>query len=203
MSEVADAAALDADPAERSVPVPLADDAAPRPVTTSDLVFEGRVWDIRRDTFDYNGTEMVRDYVDHPGAVAILALDDDGRALLIKQYRHPIAMREWELPAGLLDIENEDPLTAARRELAEEVDLQASEWSELVSFHTTPGGSNETLRIFLARGLSATETFARSEEEADIELRWASLDEIVAAILAGKVQNSILMIAVLAAHARG
>jgi len=193
--------AVDADPEQLSIPAPLADDATPRPVKESNVVFEGRVWNVRRDVFDYNGAEMVRDYVDHPGAVAILALDDDGRALLIKQYRHPIAMREWELPAGLLDIEHEDPLTAAQRELAEEVDLQAAEWSELVSFHTTPGGSNETLRIYLARGLSATDTFARSEEEADIELRWAPLDEIVTAILAGGVRNSILMIAVLAAHA--
>jgi 8-oxo-dGTP pyrophosphatase MutT (NUDIX family) len=179
------------------------DEAAPQKIVSSETVFEGRVWNIRHDTFEYNGSEIGRDYVDHPGAVAVLAIDDEGRALLIQQYRHPIAMREWELPAGLLDIENEDPLVAAQRELAEEVDLQASDWTELVTFHTSPGGSNEVLRVYLARGLSATPTFEREEEEADIVLRWVPLADIVAGILDGRLKNSILMIGVLAAHARG
>ena len=181
---------------------PLADESTPQTILSSEVVFTGRVWNVKHDVVDYNGSEMGRDYVDHPGAVAILAVDDADRVLLIKQYRHPIAMREWELPAGLLDIENEEPLVAAQRELAEEVDLAAEDWSELVTFHTSPGGSNEVLRVFLARGLSATEAFDREEEEADIELRWAPLDEVVAAVLDGRVQNSILIIAVLAAHAR-
>jgi 8-oxo-dGTP pyrophosphatase MutT (NUDIX family) len=179
------------------------DEAAPQKIVSSETVFEGRVWNIQHDVFEYGGSEIGRDYVDHPGAVAVLAIDDEGRALLIQQYRHPIAMREWELPAGLLDIENEDPLVAAQRELAEEVDLQASDWTELVTFHTSPGGSNEVLRVFLARGLSATPTFDREEEEADIVLRWVPLPDIVAGILDGRLQNSILMIGVLAAHARG
>ncbi|WP_213816980.1 NUDIX hydrolase [Glaciihabitans sp. dw_435] len=181
---------------------PLTDEPTPRPVLESDLVFEGRVWDIRRDTFEYGGHEIVRDYVDHPGAVAVLALDERDRVLLIQQYRHPIAMREWELPAGLLDIDNEASLAAAQRELAEEVDLRADDWSSLVSFHTSPGGSNELIDVYLARGLTATDTFAREEEEADIALRWVPLDEAVTAVLDGRLRNSILMIAVLAAHAR-
>jgi 8-oxo-dGTP pyrophosphatase MutT (NUDIX family) len=184
------------------VTTPLADELTPRDLVSSDLVFEGRVWNIRRDVVTYGDGEITRDYVDHTGAVAVLALDDDGRVLLIQQYRHPIGMRDWELPAGLLDEAGESHLAAAQRELAEEVDLQASDWSDLVSFHTSPGGSNEIVHVYLARGLTATPTFDREAEEADIELRWVPLDEVVAAILGGSLTNSILMIAVLAAHAR-
>jgi 8-oxo-dGDP phosphatase len=181
----------------------LADEPFSPAILSTELDFAGRVWDVRRDVFEYNDHELTRDYVDHPGAVAVLVLDDDGRALLIQQYRHPIRSRDWEIPAGLLDIENEDPLAAAQRELAEEVDLVASDWSELVTFYSSPGGSNELIRVFLARGISATQhPFDRHEEEADIVVRWAPLDEIRAAVLEGRLRNSILAIAVLAAHAR-
>ncbi len=182
---------------------PLADESLDPAIVSSDLAFHGRVWDIRRDVFDYNGHEITRDYVDHPGAVAILAVDDRERVLLIQQYRHPVRLREWELPAGLRDIAGEDPLVAAQRELGEEVDLVASQWSELLTFNTSPGGSNETIIIYLARGLVATETaFDRHEEEADIVVRWVPLADAVAGVLAGDLRNSILAIAVLAAHAR-
>lgn len=182
--------------------IPLVDQPEDRTVVSSEVVFEGRVWNVRRDVIAYGDSEITRDYVDHTGAVAILALDDEGRILLIQQYRHPIASRDWELPAGLLDEEGESKLDAAKRELAEEVDLEAADWTELVAFNTSPGGSNEIVTVFLARGLSATEVFDRSEEEADIVLRWTPLDEAVSAILDGSLRNSILMIAVLAAHAR-
>lgn len=185
-----------------NVTTSLADEVASNEVVSSDLVFEGRVWNIRRDVVTYGDGEITRDYVDHTGAVAVLALDENDRVLLIQQYRHPVGLRDWELPAGLLDEEGEEALAAAQRELAEEADLQASDWSKLVSFHTSPGGSNEIVHVYLARGLSATPAFAREAEEADIVLRWVSLDEVVAAILDGSLTNSILMIAVLAAHAR-
>jgi ADP-ribose pyrophosphatase len=181
---------------------PLEDVPFPVDVTASDLVFEGRVWDIRRDTFDYNGSPIVREYMDHTGAVAVLALDEEDRVLLIQQYRHPVGLREWELPAGLLDIEGEDPLVAVQRELEEEADLRASEWAVLSEFATSPGGNNEVIRIYLARGLSATdEAFERTEEEADIEVRWVPLDEAFDAVLARRVQNPSLVIGILAAHA--
>jgi len=185
---------------------PLADLPDPAPVTRSELVYDGIVWNIRRDTFSFGDgaarNDVVREYVDHTGAVAVLAMDADGRVLLINQYRHPIGEREWELPAGLLDVPGEPPLQAAQRELAEEVDLAASEWTPLLSFHTSPGGSNELLHIYAAEGLSATPTFARTEEEAEILVRWAPLQEVVDAVLAGHLRNSILIVAVLAAHAR-
>ena len=172
-------------------------------IISTELDFAGRVWDVRRDVFEYNGHEITRDYVDHPGAVAVLVLDEEGRALLIQQYRHPVRSRDWEIPAGLLDVEGEDPLLAAKRELGEEADLTASDWSHLVTYHSSPGGSNELITVFLARGISATEaSYRRTEEEADILVRWVPLDDVIAGVLSGKLQNSILAIAVLAAHAR-
>jgi 8-oxo-dGTP pyrophosphatase MutT (NUDIX family) len=182
---------------------PLVDEPLSPSIVSTELDFAGRVWDVRRDVFEYNGQEITRDYVDHPGAVAVLVLDDDGRALLMQQYRHPIRSRDWEIPAGLLDVEHEDPLAAAKRELAEEVDLVASDWAPLVTFNSSPGGSNELIRVYLARGISATESrYDRTEEEADIVVRWVPLDGVISGVLAGDLRNSILAIAVLAAHAR-
>ena len=192
-------------PAERDALLsgPLADLHDPAEVVASSRVYEGRVWDIRRDRFRFGDHELERDYVDHTGAVAVLARDEDDRVLLINQYRHPIRARDWELPAGLLDVEGEDPLAAAQRELAEEADLVAAEWSELLTFATSPGGSDETIRVYEARGLAAApEVFARTEEEAELVVRWVPIVEVVEAALAGRIHNSILLLAVLAAHAR-
>jgi len=183
---------------------PLADLPAPQRVIDSDVVFDGRVWDVRRERFSYGDGEIVREFVDHTGAVAVLAVDDDGRVLVIRQYRHPIATRDWELPAGLLDVPGEDPLEAAKRELAEEADLEAREWSLLTEFFTSPGGSNELLRVYLAKGLAALPTaFDRSEEEADIEVRWVALDELLEAVSARRVRNGILVTAALALRVTG
>ncbi|ERK69861.1 NUDIX domain-containing protein [Leifsonia aquatica] len=170
-------------------------------IVSSEAVFDGRIWDVRRDVFRYNGEDITREYVDHTGAVAVLALDDQERVLLIKQYRHPVRHRDWEIPAGLLDIRGEDPLTAVKRELAEEADLVADEWNVLTDIFTSPGGSDEAIRIYLARGVRpAAEAFAREEEEADIETAWLPLDDAVDAVLARTVHNAPLIIAVLAAR---
>ncbi|MFC5931969.1 NUDIX hydrolase [Cryobacterium melibiosiphilum] len=180
---------------------PLADERVDVPINQTSMVFEGYIWSVRQDNFDYNGSSIVREYIDHPGAVAVLALDDQDRVLLINQYRHPVQMREWELPAGLLDIAGESALLGAQRELAEEADVQATDWNVLTEFYTSPGGSNESLRVYLARGVSAsTEVFDRTEEEADIEIRWVPLDEVVDAVLARRVQNPGLIVGVLAAQ---
>ncbi|WP_350346944.1 NUDIX hydrolase [Agromyces sp. G08B096] len=171
-------------------------------IVSSERVFEGRVWDIRRDVVEYGEGRITRDYVDHSGAVGVLALDADDRVFLIRQYRHPIGFRDWEIPAGLLDVEGEDPLDAAKRELAEEADLVADEWALLTDVFTSPGGSDESIRIYLARGLrAAPEAFAREDEEADMLMRWVPLDEAVDAVLARQVANAPLQVAVLAAHA--
>ncbi len=181
---------------------PLADLPDPAPLLERETVFEGKVWDVVRDRVRFGDGELVREYVQHTGAVAILAVDDDERVLLINQYRQPIGTRDWEIPAGLLDVEGEEPLAAARRELAEEADLEADHWTDPIVFHTSPGGSDEVLYVYEARGLRATPAFDRTDEEAEIVLRWAPLDEVVDAALDGRVRNGILIIAVLAAAAR-
>lgn len=182
---------------------PLRDELGEQHVLTSEVAFHGAIWDVRRDTFDLAGQRLTREVVDHPGAVAVLALDAQDRAVLIRQYRHPIAAHEWEIPAGLLDIPGEDPLVAARRELAEETDLQAEEWSVLVDYWSSPGGMDEALRVYLARGLSevpAAERFQREGEEAHLLQRRVPLDEARDAVLAGHVHNATLIIAVLTAE---
>lgn len=180
---------------------PLADEPAHVEVVETETVFAGKVWNIRRDRFRYGDDTIVREYMDHTGAVAVLALDEHDRMLLIQQYRHPVRARDWEIPAGLLDVAGEDPLVAAQRELAEEADLVADTWHVLGEFFTTPGGSDEAIRIYLARDLrDADETFARTEEEADIEKRWVPLDEVVDQILARALHNPSLIVGALAAH---
>ncbi|BDI22266.1 NUDIX hydrolase [Herbiconiux sp. L3-i23] len=179
----------------------LRDERADLTVTRHERVFDGRVWNVVRDTVDYNGAEIVREYVDHPGAVAILALDDEGRVLLIKQYRHPVKARDWEIPAGLLDEDGESPLDAAKRELAEEADLAADRWNVLAEYLNSPGGSNENVRIYLARGLREIDAFERFDEEADIEKRWVDLDEAAAAVLSRHLENPSTVIGVLTAAA--
>ncbi|UTT62101.1 NUDIX domain-containing protein [Microcella humidisoli] len=181
----------------------LADEAFGVEVLQSDVAFAGVVWDIRRERFAYGESALTREFMEHPGAVAVLAVDADDRVLSIQQYRHPIQMRNWELPAGLLDVEGEPPLEAAQRELAEEADLVAADWQPLITLHTSPGGSDEVIHVFRATGLSASPApFDRGAEEADIVLRWVALDEAVDAVLAGRVHNGIFMAAVLAEHAR-
>jgi ADP-ribose pyrophosphatase len=182
---------------------PLADVADPAPIVSSERVYAGRVWDVRSETVRFAGAEMTRDFLAHSGAVAVLAFDADGNVLLINQYRQPIGMRDWEIPAGLLDVVGEQPLEAARRELAEETDLVAAEWTPLITFHSSPGGTNEVIHVLEARHLTpAPHRHGRTEEEAEIVVRWAPLNEVVEAVLDGRLRNAPLMIAVLAAWAR-
>lgn len=185
------------------MPEPLADEAFTARIVESDTVFRGAVWDVVRERLRFGGGELVREFQKHPGAVAVFAEDDAGRVLLIKQYRHPIGHRDWELPAGLLDVDGEDPLAAAQRELAEEADVRAERWSFLCQFFSSPGGSSEVITVFRASGISAADgRFDRSAEEAELELRWVPFDEVLSAVLDGRVRNAILANAVLNAHAR-
>jgi len=172
-------------------------------VLRSELAYRGAVWNVRDDVVRYGEGEIRRQYVEHTGAVAILALDDQDRVLLIQQYRHPIRHRDWELPAGLLDIVDEEPLEAAKRELAEEADLVAEHWEPLVSSWTTPGGNDEVIHLFLATGISsAPAAHEREDEEADIRVEWVPLDDAVDAVLDGRMRNGILTIGVLATAQR-
>ena len=176
------------------------DERAEVEIVSTETKLHGWVWNITSDTFRLGDGELTREYLDHTSAVAVLALDDDDRLALIRQYRHPVRHRDWELPAGLLDAPAESPLETAKRELAEEADLAAREWHLLLDFFTSPGGSSESIRIFLARGLAPTpERYARTAEEAEIVVEWLSLDDAVDAILAGDLHNPAVLHAVLAA----
>ncbi|MDQ4212866.1 NUDIX hydrolase [Microbacterium capsulatum] len=170
-------------------------------VLSSAEVYRGSVWGVLEDRVRYGDGEIVRQYIAHPGAVAVVAMDEDGRVLLIQQYRHPIRVRDWELPAGLLDVEGEDPRDAGRRELAEEADLVAADWEPLGAIYSTPGSNSELIHVYLATGLSAAdETFAREDEEADIRLAWVPLSEAADAVAEGRMRNGILAFAILAAE---
>lgn len=179
----------------------IADLYESHPVTVTDTVHHGWVWNVASDSISYGTDTIHREYIAHTSAVAILAMDAQDRVLLISQYRHPVRMRNWEIPAGLLDGgPDESPREAAVRELAEEADLQADTWHVLLDFWTTPGGSNESIRIFLARDLRPTaQPFARIHEEADIEHCWLDLDAAIDAVLDDRLHNPALLQALFAA----
>jgi 8-oxo-dGDP phosphatase len=181
----------------------VADQPAGAPATRSTLLHQGRIWDLVGDDVDLGGpAPVVREYLRHPGAVAVVALDDDERVLLLRQYRHPVRSLLWEPPAGLLDVPGEDLRVAAARELAEEADLRAERWDVLVDYYTTPGGSDEAIRVFLARGLSDVpehERHDRVDEERDMVAAWVPLDEAVGAVLGGRVHNPSAVVGILAA----
>jgi 8-oxo-dGTP pyrophosphatase MutT (NUDIX family) len=171
-------------------------------VLSSTLRFTGHVVSVVSDEIALPGGTGVRDYVVHPGAVAVVALDDHGRVVLVRQYRHPVRADLWELPAGLLDIEGEPALETARRELAEEADLRASEWHVLADLLTSPGGSDEAIRVYLARGLSAVpdhERHTREAEEAVMTIERLDLDAAVGMVFDGTVQNATAAAGLLAA----
>lgn len=177
----------------------LRDEPVDPEVLSTERALAGMVWDVRSDTFRFGDAELTRQYVAHPGAAAIVSLDESDRVLLIQQYRHPIRHRDWEIPAGLLDVAGESPLEAARRELAEEADLQAARWQPLVSMWTTPGGNDEVVHLFLARDLApADQVHARDDEEAELRWEWVALADVVDAVLAGRMRNGILATGVLA-----
>lgn len=182
---------------------PLRDRLDPCPVRSSKRSFTGYVWNVVTEEVDLGeGGVVTRDFVDHTGAVAILALDEQDRVVLVQQYRHPVGAFEWELPAGLLDVDGEPAHLTAARELLEEADLEAQEWHLLLDHYTSSGGSSESVRVFLARGLTPVPVerrHVRDGEELGMPVRRVPLDEVVEAVLAGDVHNGSLMVSALAA----
>ncbi|NGO70226.1 NUDIX domain-containing protein [Streptomyces boncukensis] len=173
-------------------------------VTATATPFQGNKTGVRTDDVVMpDGTVARRDYQTHPGSVAVVALDDQDRVLVLSQYRHPVREKLWEIPAGLLDVPGENPLHAAQRELYEEAHVKAEDWRVLVDVYTTPGGSDEAVRIFLAQELSEAdgERFAVSEEEADMELARVPLAELVRGALAGELHNNCLVVGALSLSA--
>jgi ADP-ribose pyrophosphatase len=171
-------------------------------VQASKDVYAGRVMALRADdVLMPSGRVAVREIVEHPGAVAIAALDADDRLMMIHQYRHAVGRRLWELPAGLLDVKGEDPLATAQRELAEETGLAAAEWSVLVDVTPSPGFTDEAVRVYLARGLTEVGRPEHADdEEADLAARWVSLPVAVRMVLSGTIVNATTVAGVLAAH---
>ncbi len=180
---------------------PLQDTPAAWAVSASAVAYAGPVVDVRKDVVAMpGGGSATRDVIVHPGSVGVLALDDAGRVLVLRQYRHAVGARLWELPAGLLDVAGEDPLAAARRELHEEAHLVADDWRVLLDAYTSPGISDEAVRVFLARGVRAAdgEQHERVHEEAELELRWVAPEDLVRGVLAGDLHNPLIVMGALA-----
>lgn len=172
------------------------------PVAGHVVLGRGRVSDFVNDTVvTPDGGRMERQYTLHPGAVGVIAWDDADRVAVVRQYRHPVGFQLTEPPAGLLDAQGESWLTAVQRELAEEAGLSATRWQVLVDLFTTPGANQESLRIYLARGLTSTDApdgFVADHEEADMEVCWAARADLVDAVLAGRLQNPTMVAGILA-----
>lgn len=170
-------------------------------VKDSKVLLDAPILAVRRDEVVMPGGHTAdREVVEHFGAVAIAAVDDRGRIGLIRQYRHCVRQRLLELPAGLLDIDGEDELEAARRELAEEAGLAAENWSVLADLVTSPGFCEEACRVYLATGLSeVTGVDSDGDEEADLTFDWVDLADARRLILAGEITNSIAVAGIFAA----
>ena len=184
----------------------LRDEPAHWPVVSSAELVHGRLVTVRTDKVRMPDDQLAeRDVVIHPGAVAVLVLDDAQRVLLIRQYRHPVGRLLWEIPAGLRDVSGESPWATARRELLEEAGYRARDWRVLADFYTSPGFSTERLRVFLARDLEfvpeAERDFVPEGEETQLVPAWLPLDEAVRKVLAGELHNGVADLAILAGYA--
>jgi ADP-ribose pyrophosphatase len=178
------------------------DQAAEYPVVGTELIYEGAVISLRRDRVRMSDDSIAeREVVVHPGAVGVVALDADGRVLLVNQYRHPVRRRLDELPAGLLDKDGESPLDAAKRELVEEAGVSAREWHVLVDLNPSPGMSDEAIRIYLARGVenAVDDGFTPEHEEMTLTVSRVPLDEAVGRIWRGALTNAAAVAGLLAA----
>jgi ADP-ribose pyrophosphatase len=186
--------------------VNIKDEPADWPVVSSSEPFRGRLVTVRTDKVRMPGSNLAeREVVLHPGAVAVLALDDDGRVLMIRQYRHPVGRLLWEIPAGLRDVAGEPLLATAQRELLEEAGYRARDWRVLADYYSSPGFTTERLRVFLARGLELVppeeRDFVPEDEETQLVPAWLPLDQAVGKVLAGDLHNGAAAIGILAGYA--
>ncbi len=179
----------------------LADHPVELPLVDARTPFRGSVFDVRTETVDLGAAGPVtRDYVRHPGAVAVMAVDDRDRLLLVRQYRHPVRAMLWEPPAGLCDVAGERLEETAHRELWEETGYVASALDPLLDVLLSPGGSSERLVIFVARGLrkSADQAHPSSGEELEMQVKWWPIPEVLSAVMGGRVRNPSLVLGTLA-----
>ena len=168
-------------------------------INESNIAFKGKIWDVRRESFEFGDQVLTREYVDHPGAVAVVAVNELDQVLLLRQYRHPVRSYLWEIPAGLLDVDGESKADAAQRELQEESGYQAGRLTPLISFFTTPGGNSEEIQIFLAEDLSFVGRPDEQEgEERDLTAEWTTISDAVTSILAGEIKSPTAVVGILA-----
>lgn len=178
-------------------------------VESTDLFRDDWVMALRADRIrrpHHGDDEAFRRLVlEHPGSAVVVALDDLGRVLCLRQYRHAAARRFVELPAGLCDVDGEDPLAVAVRELREEAGLEAGDWVRLATTYPSPGISAEVMHFFLARELSDAddEGFVPEHEEADMERLWVPFEQLRAAALQGRLQDAPIVLALLLVAAQG
>lgn len=174
------------------------------PVVKSETVFAGKIWDVIRESFNFGSDTLTREFVQHPGAVAILAVNDHDDLLLIRQYRHPVKSYLWEIPAGLLDVPGERLEDAAARELLEETGYRAGRLEPLISFYTTPGGNSEQISVFLARELTLIGYNEQLEgEERELEVRWVPAAEALSAVLSSEIGSPSAVVGILAHALQG
>jgi 8-oxo-dGDP phosphatase len=167
---------------------------------SSETIYEGKILALRADEVRMPGGGTARrEVVEHYGAVGIVALDDERNVVLVHQYRHPVRRRLWELPAGLLDMGDEAPRLSAARELQEEAGLAAATWHVLIDLVSAPGFSDESVRVFLAEGLSDVDRPEAHDEEADLEVKRVPLAEAVRMVLGGEIVNSLAVAGIMAA----
>ncbi|BBZ52757.1 NUDIX hydrolase [Mycobacterium heidelbergense] len=168
---------------------------------SSETLHTGKIFALRRDQVRMPGGKLVtREVVEHFGAVAVVAMDDDGNIPMVYQYRHAFGRRLWELPAGLLDVGGEPAHLTAARELKEEAGLKADTWRVLVDLDSTPGFSDESVRVYLATGLTEVDRPEAHDEEADMTLAWYPLEEAALKVLNGEIVNAIAVAGILAAQ---
>lgn len=169
-------------------------------VVDSEIVLEAPILAVRRDQVRMPGGKVsAREIVEHFGAVAVVAADEDNRLYMLNQWRQAAGQRLVELPAGLLDVADEDPLEAAKRELVEEAGLKAESWSLLTDMFSSPGFAEEAVRIYLARGLRAVDKPEAHDEEADMTASWIGVEDAVAMAMGGEISNGIALSGVLLA----
>ena len=169
---------------------------------SSETVYRGSILALRADQVRMpGGSTATREVIEHFGAVAVAAVDESRRVAMVYQYRHPLGRRLWELPAGLLDEPGEDPAVAAARELREETGVIAEHWSVLVDAASSPGFTDEAVRVYLASGLSHVERPEAEHEEADLTVHWVDIERAAEQVMAGEIVNAVAALGVLATHA--
>jgi 8-oxo-dGTP pyrophosphatase MutT (NUDIX family) len=170
----------------------------------SETVYVGKIFALRVDDVRMpHGNTARREVIEHYGAVAVVAMDDEKNICLVYLYRHPVGRRLWELPAGLLDLGGEPPHITAARELKEEAGLEATQWRVLVDMVSAPGFSDESVRVYLATGLTDVGRPDAHDEEADLTVKWFPLRQAMGMVLDGEIVNSIAVAGILAANAMG